>query len=41
MKIELIKENEFEELYNMIAKTVKISFKVYYPQQSKCKPIYR
>lgn len=34
MKIELIKENEFEELHKMIAKTVKISFKIYYPQKS-------
>lgn len=34
MKIELIKENEFEELHNMIAKTIKTSFKVYYPQKS-------
>ena len=34
MVVSIVKENEFEELHQMIAKTCRISFPKYYPQKS-------
>ncbi len=34
MEIRLIKEDEIQDVYNLIKKTVQISFKTYYPQSS-------